>query len=122
MFKEFIFVENNRNNPNEIIIIPATKFRLSVNSVILSDNILLISTPRVEKTIENPKVDGREIALTQQSLKILEKLNVWNFVSKKSISAIKEARVLDGDSKYFLNFAHEEIKKECLGYIVSGKV
>ena len=75
-----------------------------------------------KKTITNPKVDGREIALTQQSLKILEKLNVWNFVSKKSISAIKEARVLDGDSKYFLNFAHEEIKKECLGYIVPNHI
>lgn len=55
MFKEFIFVENNKNNPNEIIIIPATKFRLSVNPVILSDNTLLINTPRIEKIIENPK-------------------------------------------------------------------
>jgi ubiquinone biosynthesis UbiH/UbiF/VisC/COQ6 family hydroxylase len=68
--------------------------------------------------MSKPKVDGREIALTQQSLKILEKLNVWNYVPKKLISAIKEARVLDGNSKYFLNFAHGEIKKECLGYIV----
>jgi len=75
-----------------------------------------------KKTITNPKVDGREIALTQQSLKILEKLNVWNFVSKKSISPIREARVLDGDSKYFLNFAHEEIKRECLGYIVPNHI
>ncbi len=55
MFKEFIFVENNKNNPNEIIIIPATKFRLSVNPVILSDTTLLINTPRIEKIIENPK-------------------------------------------------------------------
>ena len=37
------------------MIMPATKFRLSVNSAILSDNILLINTPRVEKIIENPK-------------------------------------------------------------------
>ena len=55
MFNEFIFVENNKNNPNEIIIMPATKFRLSVNPVILSDNTLLINTPRIEKIIENPK-------------------------------------------------------------------
>jgi len=68
--------------------------------------------------ISNPSVDGREIALTQQSLKILKKLNVWNSISKNSISQIKEARVLDGNSEYFLNFAHKEIKKECLGYII----
>ena len=54
MFKELIFVENNRNNPNEIMIVPATKFRLSENPTILSDNALLINTPRIEKTIENP--------------------------------------------------------------------
>ena len=71
-----------------------------------------------KKAMSNPKIDGREIALTQQSIKILEKLNVWNFIPKKLVSAIKEARVLDGNSKYFLNFAHNEIKKECLGYIV----
>ena len=71
-----------------------------------------------KNSMSNPKVDGREIALTQHSLKILEKLDVWNFVPKKLISAIKEARVLDGNSKYFLNFDHSEIKKECLGYIV----
>jgi len=71
-----------------------------------------------KSAMTHPKIDGREIAITQQSIKILEKLNVWKFISKKSISAIKEARVLDGDSKYFLNFAHEEINKECLGYII----
>ena len=65
-----------------------------------------------KSVIENPKVDGREIALTQHSLKILEKLSVWNLISKKSISAIKAARVLDGDSKYFLNFDHQEIQKK----------
>ena len=54
MFNELIFVENNRNNPKEIMIMPATKFRLSENPAILSDNALLINTPRIEKTIENP--------------------------------------------------------------------
>ena len=71
-----------------------------------------------KNAMANPKIDGREIALTQHSLKILKKLNVWNFISKKSISTIKAARVLDGDSKYFLNFDHNEINKECLGYII----
>ena len=62
--------------------------------------------------ISNPKIDGREIALTHQSVEILKKLNVWQHFSKKSMSIIKEARILDGDSKYFLNFNHQEIKKK----------
>ena len=75
-----------------------------------------------KKFIEDPKIDGREIALTHHSVKILKKYNIWNLISKKLISPIKEARVLDGNSKYFLNFAHEEIMKDCLGYIVPNHV
>ena len=68
--------------------------------------------------ISNPKIDGREIALTHQSVEILKKLNVWQLFSKKFVSVIKEARILDGDSRYFLNFNHQEIQKENLGYLI----
>ena len=68
--------------------------------------------------ISNPKIDGREIALTHHSIKILKKLNVWHNISNKLISVIKEARILDGNSTYFLNFNHQEIQKENLGYLI----
>ncbi len=71
-----------------------------------------------KKIIAKPKKDGREIALTHNSIKVLKRLNVWNSIPKQSKSVIKEARVLDGESKYFLNFNHEEIQKENLGYLV----
>ena len=74
------------------------------------------------EVIANPKIDGREIALTHHSVKILKKLNVWRYISNKSISVIKEARVLDGDSKYFLNFDHQEIQKDCLGYLIPNHI
>ena len=75
-----------------------------------------------KKVIANPKIDGREIALTHHSVKILKKLNVWNHIPNNLISIIKEARVLDGDSKYFLNFDHQEIQKDCLGYLIPNYV
>jgi len=74
------------------------------------------------KIIANPKIDGREIALTHHSVKILKQLNVWRYISSKSIAVIKEARVLDGDSTYYLNFDHREIKKECLGYLIPNYI
>jgi len=74
------------------------------------------------EVIANPKIDGREIALTHHSVRILKKLNVWRHISGKSISVIKEARVLDGNSTYFLNFNHREIQKECLGYLIPNHV
>ena len=72
--------------------------------------------------ISNPKIDGREIALTHQSIEILKKIGVWQHFPKKLISVIKEARILDGNSRYFLNFNHKEIEKENLGYLVSNHV
>ena len=74
------------------------------------------------KIIANPKIDGREIALTHHSVKILKQLNVWRYISSKSIAVIKEARVLDGDSTYYLNFDHREIEKECLGYLIPNYI
>ena len=75
-----------------------------------------------EKKIKNPNVDGREIALTHQSVKILKDLDLWKCISNKSISLIKEARVLDGDSSYFLNFKHNEIEKDNLGYLIPNHI
>ena len=74
------------------------------------------------EVIANPKVDGREIALTHHSVKVLKKLNVWNYISNKSIFVIKEARIMDGNSTYFLNFNHKEIQKENLGYLIANNV
>ena len=71
-----------------------------------------------KRILENPKADGREIALTHQSANILEELGVWRSIPANLISTIKEARVLDGSSTYFLDFKHREIQKECLGYLV----
>ena len=72
--------------------------------------------------ISNPKIDGREIAITHNSQEILKKLNVWKFISNKLISVIKQAKVLDGNSKYFLNFNHKEIEKENLGYLIPNHI
>ena len=74
------------------------------------------------EVIANPEIDGREIALTHHSVKILKKLNVWRDISSKSISVIKEARILDGNSTYFLNFNHREIHKKNLGYLIPNHV
>ena len=71
-----------------------------------------------KKVLENPKIDGREIALTHHSVKILNELGVWRYIPTRLISVIKEARVLDGSSSYFLDFDHKEIEKECLGYLI----
>jgi ubiquinone biosynthesis UbiH/UbiF/VisC/COQ6 family hydroxylase len=75
-----------------------------------------------KSVVSKPKIDGREVAITHSSEKILKNLNVWNLFPKKLVSIIKEAKVLDGDSSYFLNFNHEEIKKKNLGYLIPNHI
>jgi ubiquinone biosynthesis UbiH/UbiF/VisC/COQ6 family hydroxylase len=69
-------------------------------------------------TIENPASDGREIALTHLSLKIMKKLGIWQEIPDEHISLIKKADVYDGDSDYALKFDTEKSSIEELGYMV----
>ena len=71
-----------------------------------------------KKSLENPSIDGREIALTHRSAKILKKIGVWKIIPDHLISIIKKARILDGRSEYFLDFKHQDIKKDYLGYLI----
>ena len=73
-----------------------------------------------EKVLAVPPMDGRDIALTHLSVEILKKLDVWPLFPAGSVSLIKEARVLDGLSPYFLLFNHNDTDKTALGYIVSN--
>lgn len=71
-----------------------------------------------EKTLASPPEDGRDIALTHLSLKIMQELGIWSEIPAKEISPIREARVLNGTSSYFLGFDSENTGKEALGYLV----
>jgi ubiquinone biosynthesis UbiH/UbiF/VisC/COQ6 family hydroxylase len=72
------------------------------------------------ESVCNPAFDGRDIALTHRSVRILKELGVWKRISAKSISAIREARVLDGLSPYSLNFDTRDELIDALGYLVSN--
>ena len=56
-----------------------------------------------------PKKDGRDIALTHRSKNILKKFGIWKFINSKTISPVKEARILDGNSPQYLHLDHTKI-------------
>jgi len=90
-------------------------FACSMTSLDL--NILLVEKSTLE-SISKPKPDGREIALTHHSRKILIKLGVWTLIDKAEVSLLKEAKVFDGDSVPLLNFDAKKSEIEALGYLV----
>lgn len=69
-----------------------------------------------------PEFDGRDIALTHQSLRILRDLGVWERFAENERPPIREAKVLDGNSPYSLDFDANGDTVEVLGYIVSNHV
>ena len=113
----------NSNIKYDIVIIGGGPIGMAFACGFANTNLKIAIVDKLpKKTMQNPKMDGREVALTHHSIKVLEKFEVWKLIPKKLISPIKEARVLDGDYKYFLNFAHSEIMKDCLGYIVPNYI
>jgi ubiquinone biosynthesis UbiH/UbiF/VisC/COQ6 family hydroxylase len=77
---------------------------------------LLIIEKSDLESIRKPIPDGREIALTHLSVKLLKELDAWSRIDPESISPIKTAKVLDGDSPYFLDF--DSVSGDALGYLV----
>ena len=107
------------NNNYDAIIVGAGPAGLSFACSLIDLNLkVLIVEKSTLQSIANPKPDGRETALTHNSLKILQKLGVWDLIDQSKVSPLKEAKVFDGDSDSLLNFAANKSSIDALGYLV----
>jgi ubiquinone biosynthesis UbiH/UbiF/VisC/COQ6 family hydroxylase len=82
---------------------------------------LLLIEKAPAKAIHEPTPDGREIALTHLSEKLLRELGAWQHIPAESISPIKSAKVLDGNSPYALGFESDgagSSASSVLGYLI----
>ena len=70
--------------------------------------------------LEAPAFDGRDIALTHRSVRIMKELGAWSRIDADAIGSIRQAKVFDGTSQYFLNFERRKETTEPLGYIISN--
>lgn len=77
---------------------------------------------QTEQQLAAPEFDGRDIALTHLSVKILKELGIWARFQADERPPIKEARVLDGTSPYCLSFDGKKDSIDALGFIVSNHV
>ncbi len=70
--------------------------------------------------LANPGIDRRDIALTHLSRAILQQLGAWHRMPTEEIFPIREARVVDGDSPYKLQFDRHQEHDDVLGFLVSN--
>ncbi len=80
-------------------------------------NILMIEKSSIDQ-LSQPEPDGREIALTHLSVKLMKELGAWSHIPPEVISPIKKANVLNGNSPYLLNFSNDNSSLPALGYLV----
>lgn len=59
---------------------------------------------QAETSLRDPTFDGREIALTHRSMRLLKTMGVWDRIPADDISDLRQARVLDGGSSFALTF------------------
>ena len=108
---------------HDIIIIGAGPAGLSFARSLADTGLRIVLIEKSPKnTLENPPYDGREIALTHLSHKIMNELGMWQLIPEDEKFRIRDAKVLNGNSTYSLDFNHAEAGKENLGFMVSNNV
>jgi ubiquinone biosynthesis UbiH/UbiF/VisC/COQ6 family hydroxylase len=72
--------------------------------------------------LADPPIDGRDIALTHRSERILRDLEIWPHIPAEEVSFIRHAKVINGRSSYALHFDHRETGKDYLGPMVANNL
>jgi ubiquinone biosynthesis UbiH/UbiF/VisC/COQ6 family hydroxylase len=70
--------------------------------------------------LANPPFDGREIALTHRSVDVLKGIGAWERIPAAEVSDMREARVLNGPSTYFMTFDPGRRGDMPLGHLVAN--
>ncbi len=103
----------------DIIIIGGGPTGLSfATSLSHSDLRVLVIEKQKRAALQAPEHDGRDIALTHLSMELLKKMGVLSRLPEESISQIKSANVINGDSPYNLTIDSKTESVEALGYII----
>ena len=81
---------------------------------------IVILERQTESALSTPVFDGREIALTHHSAKLMQELDMWERIDSQAISPLRDARVFNGTSLFSLNIDHRETEQSELGYLISN--
>jgi len=107
----------------DVVIVGAGPVGLSFARALtgISLNIAIIDR-QTSASLANPSEDGREIALTHLSKKILTNFGIWQEIDQNEISLIKEAKVINGASPYSLHFNHQDTSENTLGHLIPNRL
>ena len=73
---------------------------------------------QAREVLAAPPLDGRDIALTHDSVRLMRALEMWKHLPPGEISPLRSAKVFSGQSTYALGFDTRGTGKDALGYLV----
>lgn len=82
---------------------------------------LLVIEKKSAAALKNPAYDGREIALTHPSYRLMQEMGLWDEIPDDAVTRITGASVFDGNLARPLSFDALRAGKENLGYMVSNQ-
>lgn len=92
----------------DIAVIGAGPAGLSFARSLAGSGLSVALVERQERaTLMDPAFDGREIALTHASRQVMERLGLWQHIPDDQISALRDARVMNGSDLFALTFASQ---------------
>ncbi len=77
--------------------------------------------PQLRAALADPADDGREIALTHRSRRLMQDLGLWHRLADAEIATLRDALVLDGGDTDGLFFRHEDSGQSQLGWLVPNR-
>ncbi len=103
----------------DIVIIGAGPAGLSLARILAdSGQQIAIVEMLSEAVLADPPEDGRDIALTHTSEKLMHDLGMWQHIPENQIGTIRDAKVIDGKSSFALHFDSLGSGAKYLGKIV----
>lgn len=103
----------------DIAIIGAGPAGLSLTRALAGSGLeIAIVEMQSEATLANPPEDGRDIALTHTSEKLMQDLDMWAHIPADQIGTIRDAKVVNGKSPFALHFGTQGSGADYLGRIV----
>ena len=107
----------------DVVIVGAGPVGLSFARALADTSLkIAIIDRQTSASLANPPEDGREIALTHLSKKILTSFGIWQEIDQNEISLIKEAKVINGVSPYSLHFNHLDTSETTLGHLIPNRL
>ena len=105
-------------NKYDVIIIGSGPVGLSLAKSLSNESFSVCVIDRQTKEdLSNPAYDGREVAITHFSKRILKDIGSWDLIEHSCISHLKEAKVINGHSPYSLPVSYTHLTLPTTQYV-----